>query len=441
MNNSSHKTLLISSYAPPTMAGAPQVMYKLLHDLPISLYSILTSFYNIDNTSSKLGTWLDCEYFFYDRPRATKTTHQQEIVVNDSGQNRTDNNLLFKLSSIIIKSNITTKLKLAAKKNKWVKAILGDPATIIQIILLIKFGTKLVRSQKFSSLIGFSDYGPALVATYHIHKITNTPFIVYFFDIYKGNMLPTLGKWLANLYEKRICKEAEKIIVNNEGTREFYRQRYGDKIAEKIEIIYNATDPTPYLALQTPYQPEPPYNILFTGNIYWAQLGSMRDLVKAIDQLPDLNIEINIYATQTLDYLKSIGLDRSYIKLSVAPATEMPKIQSQADILFLPLSWHTESPDIINTATPGKMTEYLISGRPILVHAPASSHLAQYAKENDFALVVDEENIEKLQKAIRTLIFNQARANELVANAKKLFMSNHHIGKNAELFQSLFRHQ
>jgi len=59
----------------------------------------------------------------------------------------------------------------------------------------------------------------------------------------------------------------------------------------------------------------------------------------------------------------------------------MSEIQTQADILFLPLSWHTKSQKIIDTATPGKLTDYLISNRPILIYAPASTFLAQYAKK------------------------------------------------------------
>ena len=403
----------------------------MLHNLPPESYSILTSFYNIDNTSAKLGHWLPCDYFFYDRPSATKFTHQKEADPDNSGQDYPKRNLVTKLSSLIINSNITTRLKLTAKNNKWVKAILGDPATITQIFLLIKSGRKLVRTQGIKLLVGFSDYGPALIATYYIHKTTNIPFIIYFFDIYKGNMLPTLGKWLANIYEKKLCMEAQKLIVNNEGTKEFYRRRYGDAIAQKIEIIYNATDPTPYLALQTPYLPKPPYKILFTGNIYWAQLGSMRNLVTAIDQLTDLDIELHIYATQSLDYLKSIGLNRPYIKLSVATAQEMPRIQSEADILFLPLSWDTESPNIINTATPGKMTEYLITGRPMLIHAPAQSYLAQYAKANNFAAMVDEENIDKLANTIRRLLTDIPYSTQLIYQAKNIFQENYTIADNA----------
>ena len=428
------KTLLISSYAPPTMAGAPQIMYRLLRDLPIDSYSILTSFYNIDSTSAKLGSWLPCDYMFYDRPGATKTIHQQETSVNTRTGLATG--WLTKLSVTIVNSNITTRLKLAAKKNKWVKAILGDPATITQILMLTKVGKQAVCSHKIELLVGFSDYGPALISTYHIHRATKVPFIVYFFDIYQGNLLPTLGQWVAQFYEKRLCTAAEKIIVNNEGTKEFYRQRYGDKIAEKIEIIYNAADPNTYLPLLTPYQPKSPYTILFTGNVYWAQLGSMRNLIKAIDQLTDLEIELHIYATQSRDYLKAVGLDRPYLHVAAAPNTEMPRIQSRANILFLPLSWHTDSPDIINTATPGKMTEYLISGRPILVHAPTTSHLAHYAKENDFAAVVDQEDVYQLQLAIRRLLTDLPYVHNLIKKDQATFFANHDMQKNIVNFQS-----
>ena len=121
----------------------------------------------------------------------------------------------------------------------------------------------------------------------------------------------------------------------------------------------------------------------------------------------------------------------------MAPNSEMPRIQSQADILFLPLSWHTKSPEIINTATPGKLTEYLIGGRPILIHAPKESYLVEYAKENDFALVVDEENVDQLANAIRRLLTDQELSNRLIRNAQATFLKNHDITKTVEKFKTL----
>jgi len=52
------KTLIVSSYAPPSMRGAPQNIYNLFRDFPPSSYCFLTSYYNIDNISAQKGNWL-----------------------------------------------------------------------------------------------------------------------------------------------------------------------------------------------------------------------------------------------------------------------------------------------------------------------------------------------------------------------------------------------
>ena len=123
----------------------------------------------------------------------------------------------------------------------------------------------------------------------------------------------------------------------------------------------------------------------------------------------------------------------------MAPPQKMPEIQTQANILFLPISWHTKSQTIINTATPGKLADYLISNRPILIHAPSSTFLTQYAKKNNFACIVDEENIEKLKNAIKTLLFDKIFAKRIIENAKTTFFRNHDANQNALIFQELFK--
>lgn len=449
--NNLRKTLLVSSYAPPSLAGAPQVMYKLLKTLPPEFYTIVTSFYNIDNTSAKMGSWLPGEYVFYDNPKASKEIRRH----NETKPEETPNNPIVRLKktlresfvltawvkaplSAVVKNDITIKLKRFLKRNAFFKTLLGAPLILGQIPLIIRQGVKSVKKENIDLMVGFSDYGPALVGTYYIHKQTKVPFCLYMFDIYEGNLLPLTGQILAKIFEPKLFKCATKIIVNNEGTKEFYRRRYGNGILDKIEIIYNSTNPKPYLDAQTPMvEHSPPYTILFAGNIYWAQLSSVKNLIKAIEGMDDVDIRFQIYSTNPPEYFKAIGIDSSKIDFNVAPNSEMPHIQSKTDILFLPLAWNTKSPAIINTATPGKLTDYLIAGRPILVHAPPESHLVQYAKDNNFALVVDEENIEKLQKAIRKLLFNKDTGQQYIDNAQKVFFQNHDGQKNIDIFQSL----
>lgn len=451
-NNQYKKTLFIATYAPPLLAGAPRIMANLLTSFPPESYTILTSFYNIDNLSAKIGTWLSGEYVFYDNPSASKLTRQQqeprpeEVAINPIVRLKKAlrKSFLFPMwvkapLSAVVKMDLIARLKRFLKRNQFVKTLLGAPLILGQIPMIIKAGKKIVHDQQIELLMGFSDYGPALVGTYYIHRATKVPFHLYMFDVYKGNFFPLTGNLLAIIFEPKLFAMANKIIVNNTETRDFYLRRYGNKIADKMVIIYNATDPTPYLSLQTPIiDHQPPYNIVFTGNVYWAQAESIKNLVKAIDQIDDIDIRLKLYSPNPPEYLKAIGIDSPKIDYSVAPGSEMPKIQSEADILFVPLSWHTKSPTIINTATPGKLTDFLIAGRPMLIHAPAESHLAIYAKENNFALTVDEENIEKLKTAIRSLITDKKLANDLVTNAKKVFFQNHDIGKNRALFQSLF---
>lgn len=422
MNINLRKTLLISSYAPPAISGGGQNLYHLIKDLPADAYSIMTSFYNLDNVSARLGEWLPAEYIFYDNPKATKESFQTQAA---RGQTT-------------MKKALATRIKQALKKTGPIRVLAGPPVITGQISAAVREGLKIIKEKNIELIIGFSDYGPATISSYLLHKITKKPFYLFFFDVYKGNFFPFPGGLLAKIFEPKIFQEAEKIIVTNEGTKEFYCQRYSDEVARKTVVIHNSVYPEPYLALQTPYEPKEPYTLLFTGNIYWPQIGSIRNLIQAVEEINDLEIQLEFYTPHTPEYIRSLGFRSTKIVFDVAPPSKMPYIQSKADILFLPLSWRTKSPDIVNTATPGKLTDYLIAGRPILIHAPSSTYIAQYARANNFALVVDEEDIEELKASIRKLLLEPNYAQVLVENAQKTFFANHDANKNAKRFQSLF---
>lgn len=398
-------------------------MYNLIKDLPTDSYFILTSFYHIDNVSAKKGTWLPGEYSFYDSPQATK----------ELSQNQPEDGHISKWRAR------AAKLKSAIRRIPLARAMFGIPVVMGQIASIVRQGQKVIHEKQIDIMMGFSDYGPAMIGTYLLHKRTAIPYHLFLFDIYKGNNFFFPGGILANLYEHRILNGAYKIVVTNEGTREFYRQRYGDDIARKMVVIHNAVFPEPYLEVQPPpYDPRPPYTILFTGRIYWPQIRSLQNLLRAVDQIDDLDIQVKIYAPHPPDYVESLGIKSHKMVLDMAPPTEMPRIQSQADVLFLPLSWRTKSPDIINTATPGKLTDYLIAGRPILIHAPRTTHLVRYAKENNFALTVDNEDMGQLKAAIKKLLLDKELSRQLIKNARATFFKNHDANKNRELFRDLF---
>lgn len=418
------KTLLISSYAPPSMRGAPQNIYNLFKDFPPSSYCLLTSYHNIDNISAKEGNWLKGKYVFYDNISFSGSFKNNPEIVKESS------------SRLIL-----NKLKHLVKRNWFFGALGGLFIIFSQIFMIIHAGGKTLKKEKIEIMIGFSDYGPAMISTYLLHKITKKPYYIFLFDLYKDNFYTVFpANFLAKIFEPKILKNAEKIIVTNEGTLNFYTKEYGQELGKKIIIIHNSAYAEPYLNLHTDYQPTPPYSIIFTGTIYWPQIGSLKNLIQAVEEINEFDIQLKIYCPNPKSYLNKIGITESEkIKISMAPPEKMPEIQTQTDILFLPLSWNTKGQKIIDTATPGKLADYLISNRPILIHAPSSTFLAQYAKQNNFALVIDEENIEKLKTAIKKLLFDKKLAKQIIENAKTTFFKNHNVNHNTLIFQSLFR--
>ncbi|MEK7569272.1 MAG: glycosyltransferase [Patescibacteria group bacterium] len=426
MQSKLKKILVVSSYAPPAIGG-PQMLYNLFRDFPVDSYSILTSYYNIDNISAAKGTWLNGEYVFYDNPQRDKEARKQAAKEKTTENKRSQN---------------VQKLKLLMKKIWLIRILAGFPVIFSQIFAITKNGKNVVQKANSEILLGISDYGPAMIGSYFLHKITKRPLYLFMFDLYRGNFLPFPGGLLATIFEKSILKHATTIIVNNEGTKNFFHKKYGDIVSKKIVIIYNSVFPQDYKSLEkieAVKEKKPPYAILFTGRVNWPQIGAIKNLIRAVNEIKDIDVVFKLYSPMPKEYLNDMGIFESEkVEFSFAPPQEMPRVQSEADILFLPLSWHTKSQAIIDTATPGKLTDYLIAGKPILIHAPASSFLVKYARENNFAAIVDKEDKDALKAAIRRILFEGGFRRKLVANAKKTFMRNHDANKNVSIFRALF---
>ncbi len=304
------------------------------------------------------------------------------------------------------------------------------------IVRMIGVGARACRERNVEFILGFSDSGPGLISSYIISTLTGIPYALYFFDIYRGNYAGLVQSLFASIFEPILFKTASIVVLTNEGTEQLYRRRYGDSF--KCIVIHNSVFPKPYESNRTEYHPSPPYSILYSGGVYYPQERSLINLIHALDELPELPIRLELYVPYMSDSFRQQIQSRSNVTLRTAVQSEIPRIQCAATILFLPLSWHTHSPDVIATATPGKMTDYLVSGRPILIHAPPYAWLNQYARENGFGLVVDEEDKDKLTASIRKLITDQDFSKQLIRNALRTFYANHDATVNLQKFLAIF---
>lgn len=406
------KILIISSWAPPKVGGA-QNLYNIFKYINCDNYFILTRRQNMLGTNGTFGSKLDCEYYFY-----SKETNN---IIIDPGLPKKKYYYILKQYKTVFNflKNLVSLIKFFT-------------VNIVNIYRIIKISKSIIKNKKIDLLMGISDSEVNLLSTFIASLFVRKPFCLYLFDLYLGNQLNFPYNIIARIFEPVIFKKAKHIIVTNGATKSCYVNKYGNE--KKYSIIHNSVSASLFKDHKNIIKDKKDniINIVFTGHIYWAQERSLKNLLNAIQNRKEQDISLTVYSPILLHNLVGRYKECKNIKFSSASQSEMPRIQGDADILFLPLSWNPEAPDIIKTASPGKLTDYLIAGKPILIHAPDYSFVTQYAKENKFAEVVDKESEEGLITAIKKISNNKKYSDNLVENAKKTFYKNHDAFQNSQ---------
>jgi hypothetical protein len=368
--------------------------------------------------SPDLGSWLPGDYFFCDYSGPRRMPARSDQSIPKDGKPRAH-----------ILKNLPEPVK------KPLKAVRDTFHEIAIITKLVIAGVHVARENNPTHIIGVSDDGPALLSSYIIARLTSTSHVLWLFDIYLGNNLTFFEKALSKVFEPRMFKSAKLVIVTNEATRDLYRKRYGSGF--KCAVIPNSISLSKYEENRTPYKPTKPHNIVYTGNVYWAQERSLLRLVRLMKELEDQQIFLKLYVPFTNDAFLGSLHDHPNIILASAHNTQMPEIQCNSTILFLPLSWNTQNPEVIATASPGKFTDYLASGRPMLIFAPPYAFISQYAKRKKLAHVVEEENEIKLKAGLLKLIQDQKYSHHLINQALATLRIQHDAQRNGKIVMKL----
>jgi glycosyltransferase involved in cell wall biosynthesis len=243
------------------------------------------------------------------------------------------------------------------------------------------------------------------------------PFYAYIFDDYVFQWTGS-QRWFAKFLSPFIFKYSAGIIGPNEFICEEYQHRYGVR-ATLVRNPYakNEIDKESYLRWPTE---SGAIKIIYTGAIYHANFDCFRNLIQAIEFLSEYPLELHIFTAQTEEQLASQGIQSKKLFVhSHVPYGEILERQRKADILFLPLAFESPIPEVIRTSAPGKLGEYLASGRPVLAHVPANSFVAYYFKKYQCGLIVDQNDVHKLAREIKQIIMNPAGWNDIVHNARQ----------------------
>ncbi len=383
------KILILSHVLPPSPSGQAIVLYRLLKGIDPDSYG-LVSCIDYDDTSfmQKATQWLPAPYHWLGR---------------------------------------------APQIRSFVHPILNKISIMLNIISKIIYNTwrlqRIVRQGRYRSIIVCTGDPCDLPVSYLTSLITRIPLYLYYFDYFSEQWAATPVYGFATVVERLAVKRAKGIVVPNEIMKEELRERYGSASVLIRNPIFS-DNPVLEGPKKWPRR-SGEVRIVYTGAIYRAQSDAFRTLLQALDELSLPNITLHLYTAQTREELEKQAIFGSYVLHPHASNSVIQEIQREADILYLPLSFDPEISKVINTSSPGKMGEYLVSGSPVLVHAPQSSYISIYFKRHQCGLVIDRNEPTAIKNGIIRLIsdrklrynvsvnaFNRAKADFIAKNGQ-----------------------
>lgn len=277
---------------------------------------------------------------------------------------------------------------------------------------------RIVREERCDAILACSGDLIDLPAAYRASRACGVLFYAYMFDDYVSQWTNPLERRFARRAEGRFAPDAAGVIVPNEFLRDAYARRHGIAPA----IVRNAFEgEVPSTSEPSRFPQHAGLTLVYTGAVYHANADAFRNLLRALEARGGApGATLHLYTDQSPAALEQLGVrgDRVVHHAHVAPRQAL-EVQRDADILFLPLGFHTSIPEVIDTSAPGKMAEYMLSGRPILVHAPATSFAAWYFRTHRCGLVVDRDDPAALASAIQRLTDSVELGAELARNAEE----------------------
>ena len=260
------------------------------------------------------------------------------------------------------------------------------------------------------------------------------PYYIHIQDIYPESychkMPKTLGRLLAKALlpiDKYVLKNAVGIIVISPSMIPFLSElRKVD--ASKFTLVRNWQDDRAYIEAYKPIEKKADYcHIMYLGSINPTANVSL--IIKVCEKLEPSRYRLSIIGNgpekdNCISLAEQLGLKVSFN--TVAPE-QVAEMQGTSDVLVLCLK-----KGVAKTATPSKLTAYMLSGRPIIASVDLDSDCANIIKEAGCGLVVEPDNETALSNAIREL--SQKRVEELKAMGKAAFdYAVEHLSKERNL--------
>jgi glycosyltransferase involved in cell wall biosynthesis len=228
-------------------------------------------------------------------------------------------------------------------------------------------------------------------------------------------------------WHNRIDREFRELLAKttsylsiSDAMSEEYLNRYG----KQFKAFHNPVDPSWFNEDPVTNESDKRYfRVLYLGRIGIANEYSLLAFSEFISNYiyQDCIVEFDVY-TKDIDskIARRIGnLKGVRINLPVNHE-DVPSLMTRYQLLLLPLDFTRSGLKFSRLSMPSKTSEYMLSGTPIMVMAPAESAVSKFCTYNKCAHCISSDKLEDLTKTMNFLIENDDYRKDLASGAKRL---------------------
>ena len=266
---------------------------------------------------------------------------------------------------------------------------------------LARMGTPLLvaalrrRVREFRPDAIFTVYAQAhwILATWLVSRLTGVPLIYHVHDAFLEQTHGRRNSRFASWLERKTLTSA-RVLVLHDHLAEHYRERYGIECTVLRHIVRHAPLPA------APQNASGECVIGFSGAVYDSNSRQLTELARRVADDPRLKLKI--WSGESEQSLRAMGIDGPRVEIGYESNYErLLGHLAGCDLLYLPLAFHDGTniaADSLQFSFPTKSLDYLLTGRPILVHCPAEFELSRFFVKHNCGYVLNDAPSEAVGK-------------------------------------------
>jgi glycosyltransferase involved in cell wall biosynthesis len=282
----------------------------------------------------------------------------------------------------------------------------------------------------------------SLWLTEALAKSLDLPYVLHVMDDWPERVARKMGhtgfgrKLLDQL--KRLIDGAETNIGISEEMCEAFEKRY----ERKFVPFHNCVDLSQWPEKKTRITDNETFNILYLGVVTRdKEIESLKDLCDAVVSIGQSGrpVQLSFYSAPVYEPLIRSELVREpwtqyagYVERE-----RLPEVLGNVDLLVLALNFDPESLAYAGYSFQTKVPEYMASGTPTLVYAPATSPNLRYARKYEWAEVVDQRDPGRLIQSITRLMDDPSLGASYGKRARELVYRHHDSSQVRRDFRNL----